>query len=204
MERLMETQTPWHFSMDQLNSAVLVLIQKMPVYMVEDIPAEKVVSIGLRGSYGKKTFLRGYEKLNAWLANHPEWKVAGSPRTLGYNSPMVPSFMKFSEVQIPVVAARSGTVTNPGKSCDDEKQVPYTPARMLDLLCSGSDSDAPAWAQQPPFDMSIHQAEPPYYRVRYEASTEPGELIFPVNYTIWIPPKVKTATRNHCASAWMW
>jgi hypothetical protein len=63
-----------------------------------------VVSIGLRGSYGKKTFLRGYEKLNAWLANHPEWKVAGGPRTLGYNSPMVPSFMKFSEVQIPVVA----------------------------------------------------------------------------------------------------
>ena len=71
--------------------------------VVEDIPTEKVISIGLRGGYGKKTFLRGYEKLNAWLADHPEWKVAGSPRTLGYNSPMVPSFMKFSEVQIPVV-----------------------------------------------------------------------------------------------------
>ena len=48
-----------------------------------------------------------------------------------------------------------------------------------------------AWAQQPPFDV-YPSAEPPYYRVRYEASTEPGELIFPVNYTIWIPPKVKT------------
>ena len=73
--------------------------------VVEDIPAEKVISIGLRGGYGKKTFLRGYEKLSAWLADHPEWKVAGSPRTLGYNSPKVPSFMKFSEVQIPVVGA---------------------------------------------------------------------------------------------------
>ena len=72
--------------------------------LVEDIPTKTVVSIGLRGGYGKKTFLRGYKKLNEWLTNHPEWKVAGGPRTLGYNSPMVPSFMKFSEVQIPVVA----------------------------------------------------------------------------------------------------
>ena len=47
------------------------------------------------------------------------------------------------------------------------------------------------WAQQPPFDV-YPPAEPPYFRVRYEASIEPGELIFPVNYTIWIPPKVKT------------
>jgi pimeloyl-ACP methyl ester carboxylesterase len=41
--------------------------------------------------------------------------------------------------------------------------------------------------QQPPYDV-FPAAEPPYYRIRYEASTEPGELIFPVNYTIWIPP----------------
>jgi hypothetical protein len=73
--------------------------------LVEDIPEVKVVSIGLRGSYGKKTFLRGYEKLTAWLAEHPEWQAAGSPRTLGYNSPMVPGFMKFSEVQIPIAPA---------------------------------------------------------------------------------------------------
>jgi hypothetical protein len=73
--------------------------------VVEDIPAVKVVSIGLRGSYGEKTFLRGYEQLTRWLAKHPEWHVAGGPRTLGYNSPMVPGFMKFSEVQIPVMPA---------------------------------------------------------------------------------------------------
>ncbi len=46
-------------------------------------------------------------------------------------------------------------------------------------------------AQQPPYDV-FPDANPPYYRVRYEASMQPGELIFPVNYTVWIPPGVKT------------
>ena len=45
-------------------------------------------------------------------------------------------------------------------------------------------------AQQSPYDV-FPAAEAPYYRVRYEASTKPGELIFPVNYTVWIPPGVK-------------
>lgn len=46
-------------------------------------------------------------------------------------------------------------------------------------------------AQNAPYDV-FPDADPPYYRVRYEASTKPGELIFPVNYTIWMPPGVKT------------
>jgi hypothetical protein len=46
-------------------------------------------------------------------------------------------------------------------------------------------------AQQPPYDV-FPPADPPYYRVRYEASTQPGELLFPVNYTIWIPQDVKS------------
>jgi hypothetical protein len=46
-------------------------------------------------------------------------------------------------------------------------------------------------AQEPPYDVSP-AAKPPYFRVRYEASTEPGELIFPVQYTIWIPAGVET------------
>ena len=48
-----------------------------------------------------------------------------------------------------------------------------------------------SFAQQPPYDV-FPSVEPPYYRVRYEASTQPGELIFAVNYTIWIPRAVKT------------
>jgi hypothetical protein len=55
---------------------------------------------------------------------------------------------------------------------------------MLLLIAS-----AEAGAQQPPYDI-FPPADPPYYRVRYDASTQPGELIFPVNYTIWIPPGV--------------
>ncbi len=46
------------------------------------------------------------------------------------------------------------------------------------------------FAQQPPYDKAP-PAEPPYYRVRYEASIQPGELIYPVAYTVWIPPAVK-------------
>jgi pimeloyl-ACP methyl ester carboxylesterase len=42
-----------------------------------------------------------------------------------------------------------------------------------------------------PYDV-FPPAEPPYYRVRYEASDKPGELVYGVNYTVWIPPGVKT------------
>lgn len=46
-------------------------------------------------------------------------------------------------------------------------------------------------AQLPPYDV-FPPAAPPYYRVRHEASSQKGELIFPVNYTIWISKDVKT------------
>lgn len=45
-------------------------------------------------------------------------------------------------------------------------------------------------AQEPPFDV-FPAAAPPYYRVRYEASEQAGELRFAVSYTVWIPPGVK-------------
>lgn len=49
----------------------------------------------------------------------------------------------------------------------------------------------PCSAQDKPYDV-FPDARPPYYRVRYEASAKPGELIFPVNYTVWVPEDVKT------------
>jgi pimeloyl-ACP methyl ester carboxylesterase len=49
---------------------------------------------------------------------------------------------------------------------------------------------AAASAQKAPYDV-FPPAEAPYHRVRYEASSKPGELILPVNYTAWIPPGVK-------------
>lgn len=75
---------------------------KDPAVVVEDIPETTVVSVGIRGSYSKETAAKGVAQLREWLAAHPEWQPAGDPRTLGYNSPFVPSFLKYSEVQIPV------------------------------------------------------------------------------------------------------
>jgi pimeloyl-ACP methyl ester carboxylesterase len=46
-------------------------------------------------------------------------------------------------------------------------------------------------AQEPPYT-NAPPVHPPYFRVRYEVSLKPGELPFPVSYTIWIPPGLKT------------
>ncbi|PAW84908.1 MAG: hypothetical protein B9S33_10865 [Pedosphaera sp. Tous-C6FEB] len=61
------------------------------------------------------------------------------------------------------------------------------------LALAATFAAATASAQKAPYDV-FPPAEAPYFRVRYEAPAEPkaGELIFPVNYTIWIPPGVKT------------
>lgn len=45
-------------------------------------------------------------------------------------------------------------------------------------------------AQEAPYH-EAPPAEPPVYRVRYEASTEAGGLIFPVQYTVWVPEVAK-------------
>lgn len=50
---------------------------------------------------------------------------------------------------------------------------------------------AVGFAQEPPYDV-FPDADAPYYRVRYEASSEAGQLVYPVNYTVWIPPDVTT------------
>ena len=47
---------------------------------------------------------------------------------------------------------------------------------------------SPGWfdrPQEPPYVNSL-TADPPYYRVRYEASVKPGELAFPASYTLWV------------------
>lgn len=46
-------------------------------------------------------------------------------------------------------------------------------------------------AQEPPYVNPL-AADPPYYRVRYEGSSQPGELVYPSSFTVWIPPNVKT------------
>jgi pimeloyl-ACP methyl ester carboxylesterase len=46
-------------------------------------------------------------------------------------------------------------------------------------------------AQQSPYDV-VPVVEPPYHRVRYQASEKPGELSYPVSYNVWIPNDVKS------------
>lgn len=60
------------------------------------------------------------------------------------------------------------------------------------LLLIGFAAVLPAHAQQPPYD-TLPPAVPPYYRVRYEAPAEPkpGELVYGVSYTVWVPSGVK-------------
>ena len=55
-------------------------------------------------------------------------------------------------------------------------------AAFLTLPFFAGSACGPVSAQAPPYDV-FPDAEPPYYRVRYEASKEPGELVFGVNYT---------------------
>ncbi len=57
--------------------------------------------------------------------------------------------------------------------------------RVLLVVIMASD----LFAQSASYDV-FPAANPPYYRVRYEASDAPGELSFPVNFTVWIPQNV--------------
>jgi len=70
---------------------------------VVDVPGVTVVSIGLKGSYSEANFQEAYVKLLRWLDEHSrEYAVAGKVRVLTYNSPFVPFWMKYAEVQIPI------------------------------------------------------------------------------------------------------
>jgi hypothetical protein len=69
--------------------------------------------------------------------------------------------------------------------------IPRTTSVMYRIVVVLIALPASVYAQQPPYDV-FPPADPPYYRVRYEASTRPGELVYAVNYTLWIPSNVKS------------
>ena len=64
-----------------------------------------VLSIGLKGAYTKGRFRKALAKLHDWLKVHDEFRQAGAPRVLAYNSPFMLFWNKYSEVQIPVKPA---------------------------------------------------------------------------------------------------
>lgn len=69
---------------------------------VLDLPAQKYLSIGIRGSESKTAIKSAMNKLEDWLSANKHYMADGKPRLLGYNSPMVPKEKRFWEVQIPV------------------------------------------------------------------------------------------------------
>ncbi|MCX5671073.1 MAG: heme-binding protein [Planctomycetota bacterium] len=71
---------------------------------VTDDPPLQVVSAARKGMYSSSNFQASVAQLRAWLQAHPEWQAAGPPRVLAYNSPFMPFWMKYAEVQIPVRA----------------------------------------------------------------------------------------------------
>ncbi len=74
-----------------------------PRVKVQDVPGQQAASLGVRGRYTAERYATAVDKLNAWLEeNKSQWKPIGQPRLLGYNSPFVPWFMRYSEVQVPV------------------------------------------------------------------------------------------------------
>jgi hypothetical protein len=70
--------------------------------VITDRPEINVLSIGMNGPYGTGVVEKGLQKLNAWLAEHPEWEVVGDPRAFHYNGPYISNRVKWSEVQLPV------------------------------------------------------------------------------------------------------
>ncbi|MEI7836788.1 MAG: heme-binding protein, partial [Planctomycetota bacterium] len=71
--------------------------------LVADVPAVTVVSVAVQGEYTSDRFAPALKVLRSWLADHTDrYAAAGEPRVLAYNSPLVPGFMRYAEVQIPI------------------------------------------------------------------------------------------------------
>ena len=72
---------------------------------VGELPARRVVSLGVRGAYTEAAFTRARQQLQGWLAEHPQWRAIAPPYAVYWNGPYVPSPLRRSEVHIPIVAA---------------------------------------------------------------------------------------------------
>lgn len=74
---------------------------------VVDIPAQMALSIGIRGDASAERVADAQRRLENWLkTDNAGYEAAGAFRVMGYNSPFVSNSKRFTEVQIPVVAAQ--------------------------------------------------------------------------------------------------
>jgi hypothetical protein len=56
----------------------------------------------MRGGYGEANFLKAKAKLEAWLAEHPEYKTTGAARAIYWNGPFTLPALKRGEIHIPI------------------------------------------------------------------------------------------------------
>ena len=91
------------------------------VGVTNDVPVQ-VVSIGVKGAYTEGRFRKAAAKLRDWLKANSQWRPAGPPRVLAYNSPFLPFWMKYSEVQIPVCPAGKERTNQPMAPLTDEEK----------------------------------------------------------------------------------
>ncbi|MFK7962014.1 MAG: heme-binding protein [Phycisphaerales bacterium] len=70
---------------------------------VVDVLPRPHASVGVRGGYTQRNFERGLAILESWLARNSAWQADGPPRYLGYNGPFTLPFLRYGEVQLPVV-----------------------------------------------------------------------------------------------------
>ena len=73
------------------------------VVRIEDVAPRAYASTGVRGSYSREHYAEGIARVETWLSQQSAWRADGSSRYLGYNSPFVPWFWRYGEVQVPVV-----------------------------------------------------------------------------------------------------
>jgi len=72
------------------------------IVKVVSTPSREVVSLGFRGSYTEKNFVKVVKKLKSWLTSQDRYESTGIPYAVFWNGPFIPGFLKRFEVHIPV------------------------------------------------------------------------------------------------------
>ena len=80
---------------------------------IKKLPATKVASIGIRGSYSEGRFNQHKKKLSAWLSENKRFERTGEAYGVYWNGPFLPGVFKRSEVHIPIRAKPNPSKNKP-------------------------------------------------------------------------------------------
>lgn len=78
-----------------------------PGVTVELVEERLVLSVGMQGSYSKENYDKALAKAKAWLQANADYQASGDARMIYWNGPYVPSFLKKSELHLPVSRVNS-------------------------------------------------------------------------------------------------